>query len=140
MNFACIRTPHRAAVSRCWHGLTRLTSDSSAWPGRAIAAFLLLAAAPFLLVAVLLGADLRVQTRVGRWGNLIKLYVLWVCGKSCELPGILWAIAAGEMSWVGPEARPVGVLDRRLEVDRKVNSVLPGLICDWWVRKRTNIH
>jgi len=111
-------------------------------PGRVLAALILAAMAPLILLALLFGARIEKTPRMGRHGR--QIWDITLARKGRPIPWASWLprlfqILRGELAWVGPNARSAGELDLRHEPERRVVSVRPGLISTWWIRRRTNI-
>lgn len=128
------RQLHRAA----W----RLRPRIGQWASTLPAAGLLLLSLPVLLPA-LLCARIRKERRVGRLAAPFMEYTL-VNRTGKPLPVIgnwphLWNVVRGQVALVGPEARGGEALDLKAEQNRRIASVSPGLVSNWWIRQRTNI-
>jgi N-acetylglucosaminyldiphosphoundecaprenol N-acetyl-beta-D-mannosaminyltransferase len=111
-------------------------------PGRVLAAAILAAMGPLILLALLFGARIEKTQRMGRHGR--EIWDVTLARNGRPIPWASWLprlfqIMRGELAWVGPNARPAGELDLRREPERRVVSVRPGLISTWWIRRRTNI-
>ncbi len=112
------------------------------WLASAIAGLLLLGALPVLLPALLI-ARVHRERRLGKTGRAFTEYRL-VRKNGQTVPVIggwprLWNVARGEVLLVGPEPRHAADLNLRSEPDRRIASVQPGLVCNWWIRRRTNV-
>lgn len=59
------------------------------------------------------------------------------CGIT-QLP-TLWHLLIGDLTLVGPRAMPQGEIEVNSPLAAKRFLVTPGLVCLWWVRRRTNI-
>lgn len=142
MTLTCVDSPVRALVLRSRAVLPGMAGHLGTLSGRFMASAALLALAPFVGVALCVGARFKTDTRHGRWGRRIRVSRLQWRGRALPAMGavgVLWAIASGEMAWVGPEARSWGRLNNREESDRRVSSAKPGAVSNWWVRQRTNV-
>ena len=114
--------------------------------GRVLSSFigvvLLVAALPFI-AAALLRARLHREPRFGKLGSRFTEYTLVDRhGKQLSVVGSwprLINVIRGDVALVGPAVRDSRSLDFKAEANRRVTSVEPGLICSWWIRRRTNI-
>ena len=138
INIACAE--NRNAPSHRFKRTLRHVSQEL--PGRVLAALILTAMGPLILLALLFGARIQKTPRIGRHGR--KIWDVTLARNGRPIPWAasfprLFQILRGELAWVGPNARPAGALDLRHEPERRVVSVRPGLISTWWIRRRTNI-
>lgn len=118
----------------------------------ALAATLLIATSPVIfitwLAARVRGGGLQSEAMVGYRGRVFPMFTLRLPGdgimsllrrvKVHRLP-ILVNILRGEMALVGPRPFPSDGTSLRDPLPRMRMDVLPGLICLWWIRKRSNI-
>ena len=107
----------------------------------------------FVLSPVLAIGALRLRTKsrtgillrrpkVGRSCRVFNEYSFITKSRLlCKLP-ILFNVLKGDLSLVGPRAAIPGemcVNYLREPRARKRNSVRPGLVCDWWIRRRISL-
>jgi N-acetylglucosaminyldiphosphoundecaprenol N-acetyl-beta-D-mannosaminyltransferase len=113
---------------------------------------LLLLLSPIFLVACILlwarGAVLERTPKLGRWCEpfqelsfATRGYAVGTVLQRLRLAGLprLFNILRGDMSFIGPRAAAPEELSPRERAVRKRYDVRPGLICLWWIRRRTNI-
>lgn len=116
-----------------------LDNSASRWTG----GIALLAAAPMICLAVLMGGRLERTIKLGRYGRRFEsLRLVNSAGEALPILGGLPAlipIVRGQMMWVGPEARGLKALDLQDERSRQISSVPPGLVSTWWLRNQTNV-
>jgi N-acetylglucosaminyldiphosphoundecaprenol N-acetyl-beta-D-mannosaminyltransferase len=109
---------------------------------------LLLLFSPVAVFLVLVGR-LRRTTKLGLWCEPYTEYSFelsqnWL-GNLLGSLGIkrlpaLVNIIKGDMSFVGPRSATLEELTPRERSVRKRSEVRPGLICLWWIRRRSNIN
>lgn len=108
-----------------------------------VAACLLGALSPVLLLARAAGNRLSSEIRVGRWCEPFPLYRL-ERSDGRPVPRIGWLpalinIMRGEMAFVGPRAVRPEELSPREAIARRRYDVRPGLISLWTVRRGGNV-
>ena len=89
---------------------------------------------------------LKHTLRLGRWGIPFKEYSFPIREASSflaktrvfRLP-ILFNILKGDMSFIGPHLVAVGDLSPAQRAVQKRLSVRPGIVCLWWIRRKSNI-
>ena len=91
-----------------------------------------------VLIALVRRPALEKTPRVGRWCEPFDELAFTGPRIFRRIP-VLFNILRGEMSFVGPRAVSSGELTPRQREARKRYSARPGLICLWWIRKRSNI-
>jgi len=115
-----------------------------------VALVLLVAAAPLLLFLPWFKAPpgTRISTGefIGRGGKAIQLHVLGFPAWMVEIFGTglahlprLFALIGGRLTLVGPRPVPAGELDDFGGLEHPRFRVVPGLVCLWWLRQRSNI-
>lgn len=95
------------------------------------------------LVSLFSGGGLSAEDRVGRDGNLFRLYCLDFGGRHaprwlCRLP-VLLNLLRGDVGLVGPRPLRPEEAPRRHPGFWTRSSVRPGVISLFWLRQRTNI-
>ena len=116
-----------------------------------VALALLVAAAPLLLL-FLPWFKAQPNTRIssgefiGRGGKTIRLQALGFPAWMLEMFGTslahlprLFALIDGRLSLVGPRALPAGELEKFGGRGHPRFDAVPGLVCLWWLRQRSNI-
>jgi N-acetylglucosaminyldiphosphoundecaprenol N-acetyl-beta-D-mannosaminyltransferase len=141
---ACIEQAATVRWQRHLHLTKRVWRNRSAGVMSALSAgALLVATAPFLLLARAFGARIERARRTGRMGRAFTEYTLVRRnGRLLPVAGNwpkLFNLMRGDVSWVGPEPKCPADLDLKAEGARRIASVSPGLVCTWRVRKRTNV-
>lgn len=118
----------------------------------AVSATVLTALSPVLLVTWIVararGGGLQRESMVGHRGQVFEAITFRLPGKGLmsllrrlkvhRLP-LLLNVLRGEMALVGPRPFPPAEASLREPLPRMRMDVLPGLICLWWIRKRSNI-
>lgn len=118
-----------------------------------VALVLLAAAFPLLLVLPWFAADPKALIKTGEFvglgGRAIRLHTLafpdWLSallGRSLSLLTYLpriFALIGGRLTLVGPRPIAFGELDKFGGLEHPRFSVVPGVVCLWWLRQRSNI-
>ena len=114
------------------------------------AVLLLATLSPLLLGALLVpGTRLARTSRLGRFGAPFEELSFALAESQVgrclramrihRLPALI-NILRGDLSFVGPRAADAGDFDLRDRAARMRYDARPGLVCLWWLRKRSNIH
>lgn len=140
---ACIQYAGLVRLRLRMHRATATVHElAPEWLSSAIACLLLLFVCPVLLPALLL-ARVDGERQTGRAGRSFIVYrLVGRSGRTLPLVGSwprLWNVVRGDLRLVGPEPRRVAGLDLKSEPGRRIASVQPGLVCNWWIRRRTNV-
>ncbi len=115
-----------------------------------VALTLLVAASPLLLILPWLlaqpGGRIRADEFIGRGGRVIRLYAVgfpaWlveIFGASLAHLPRLFALIDGSLTLVGPRPVGAGELEEFGGLEHPRFGVVPGLVCLWWLRQRSNI-
>jgi N-acetylglucosaminyldiphosphoundecaprenol N-acetyl-beta-D-mannosaminyltransferase len=91
----------------------------------------------FFVLAKAKGDGISRSARLGRWGTVYE-ELAFTSGPLRRLPA-LFNILKGDMSLVGPRPVAPGDVSPEDRIAWRRFNIRPGLICLWWIRRRTNI-
>jgi N-acetylglucosaminyldiphosphoundecaprenol N-acetyl-beta-D-mannosaminyltransferase len=139
------RKRQEAWHSRYWLLLTRLSALVARTVDLVLASALLVLLSPLLALTFVYvrskGGGVRKQIRLGRWATSIGRLSFHVPNQKvpfANLP-VLFNIAAGEMSFIGPRTVPYDESEFFERQSWRRYDVRPGLLSPWWLKQRANI-